>query len=76
MLAKIVALVIHEVVTEYRKLDHECRSEPERGYDVASTTAAETERATTWDHDKRVPATAADVRFGFTSQSHEEGRRA
>jgi hypothetical protein len=69
MLAKFIALVVHEVVTEYRKLDHECRCEPERGYDVASTTAAETERPGGWDHDKRVPATAADVRFGFGSRS-------
>jgi hypothetical protein len=32
-------------------------------YDPASTTGASTERAPSWDHDKRSPVTA--VRFGF-----------
>lgn len=33
-------------------------------YDPASTTAASTERAPSWDHDTRKPVTAS--RFGFT----------
>lgn len=32
-------------------------------YDPASTTAASTERAASWDHDRRMPVTAS--RFGF-----------
>lgn len=71
MLAKILALIIHEVVSEYRSLDQPTepqRPEPctrphadEHRYDPASTTAAQVERAAGWDHDTRPPAT----RIGF-----------
>jgi hypothetical protein len=71
VLARIVAVVLHEVLepvlAEYRKLDHECPPAPdpaaEHRYDVASTTAVVTERPNGWDHDQRRPVTAA--RFGF-----------
>jgi hypothetical protein len=63
MLAKLIAVVIHEVVTEYRKLDPPPAAEPPdpHRYDPASTTAASAERAGSWDHDKTPPVTA----FGF-----------
>ena len=73
MLAKIAALVAHEILkpimAEYRKLDApppSCDREHagDRRYDVASTTASETERAPSWDHDKRAPETA-QRRIGF-----------
>lgn len=71
MLAKLLALIIHEavapVVAEYRKLDaprceHGAQPDTHR-YDPASVTAIDTERASSWDHDTRKPVTAA--RFGF-----------
>lgn len=66
MLAKLIALVIHEIVTEYRKLDGQQEASPGpdgHRYDPSSTTATETERAPSWDHDKTPPVRA----FGFTS---------
>jgi hypothetical protein len=80
MLAKLIAVVIHEVREELRKLESAGGGpEPEPAspsvpeppepdeshhrYDPASTTGASTERAPSWDHDKRSPVTA--VRFGF-----------
>jgi hypothetical protein len=63
VISKLIAVVVHEVVTEYRKLDAPPEStlqDPHR-YDPASTTAADTERAGSWDHDKTPPVTA----FGF-----------
>jgi hypothetical protein len=64
MLAKIIALVIHEIVAEYRKLDTPPavpQVDAMPGYDVSSTTAASTERAASWDHDTKPPVKA----FGF-----------
>ncbi len=63
MLAKIVALFIAEIREELRKLDPPPAGEPQdvHRYDPASTTAAETERAVSWDHDKTPPVTV----FGF-----------
>jgi hypothetical protein len=74
MLAKLIAVAIREVREELRKMDGPqpaAPSSPEppgtdesrHRYDPASTTAASTERAPSWDHDKRHPVTAA--RFGF-----------
>jgi hypothetical protein len=62
MLARLIAVVIHEVREELRKLDLPA-AEPENPhrYDPASTTAGDTERAGSWDHDKTPPVTA----FGF-----------
>jgi hypothetical protein len=65
MLAKLVALVIHEVVTEYRKLDRAAEGADDRRYDVASTTAAEVERAAGREHEQ---PPAAAVAFGFGSR--------
>lgn len=71
MLARLIALAIHElaapVIAEYRKLDappscDHAPSQPDtHRYDPASVTAIETERASSWDHDKTPPVTA----FGF-----------
>jgi hypothetical protein len=63
MLARLIAVVIHEVREELRKLDEPPTGEPQDAhrYDPASTTAGETERAGSWDHDKAPPVTA----FGF-----------
>jgi hypothetical protein len=63
MLARLIAVVIHEVREELRKLDPPPAGEPQdpHRYDPASTTAAHTERAEGWDHDKAPPVTA----FGF-----------
>ena len=78
MLAKLIAVAIREVREELRRLDEPqparqdaAPSPPEppepdesrHRYDPASTTGASTERAPSWDHDKRSPVTA--VRFGF-----------
>jgi hypothetical protein len=69
MLAKLIAVVIHEVVTEYRKLDGQQNADAapaaddSHRYDPASTTAADTERAPSWDQDKEPPVRA----FGFRS---------
>ena len=63
MLAKLIAVAIHEIREELRKLDPPAAETPEdkHRYDPASTTAGETERAKTWDHDTSPPARA----FGF-----------
>ena len=65
MLARLIAVVVHEIVTEYRKLDAQGKPEPQReappAYDPASTTSVITERATSWDHDTSPPVSA----FGF-----------
>lgn len=55
MLAKLLAVVIHEVRRELRALDQPDGAAPDDAprYDPSSTTAATTERAETWDHDKR-----------------------
>lgn len=78
MLAKLIAVAIREVQAELAKLDtpRAAAQDPEPApavvpepdesrhrYDPASTTGASTERAASWDHDKRQPVTAA--RFGF-----------
>jgi hypothetical protein len=62
MLAKLIAVVIHEIRGELRKLvpPPAAEQDPHR-YDPASTTAAGTERAGSWDHDKTRPVTG----FGF-----------
>lgn len=64
MLARLIAVMVHEIVTEYRKLDSHCgeAAEDAHRYDPASTTASETERAPGWDHDKASPVTG----FGFS----------
>jgi hypothetical protein len=70
MLAKLIAVVIHEIREELRKLDppqaepQDAPADPHR-YDPASTTSAVTERASAWDHDKTPPVTA----FGFGRQT-------
>lgn len=75
MLAKLIAVVIHEVRAELRRLDEQASApaEPQTDsthrYDPASVTAIDTERAPSWDHDKRSPAVAASS-FGF--RQHEE----
>ena len=71
MLAKIIALVAHEIVTEYRKIDAppavpaEPPAAPQADemprYDTSSTLSASTERAGAWDHDTKPPVRA----FGF-----------
>lgn len=69
MLAKLLAVAIKEVRDELAKLDAPQSSPPEspqpdesrHRYDPASTTAASTERAPSWDHDTRQPVRA----FGF-----------
>lgn len=75
LLAKLIALMIHEVVSEYRKLSP---AEPplpvnDRKYDVASTTAVMLDRPDGWDLDTRMPITAADITivppFGFRSEN-------
>jgi hypothetical protein len=80
VIAKLLAVIIHEVAAEYRKLDAAQASQaralpepaesphPRRDDELAhlpSVTSADTERAAGWDHDKRHPVTAAEVRFGF-----------
>lgn len=63
MLAKLIAVAIHEVREELRKLDTPAETPQDtHRYDPASTTASETERAGTWDHDTAPPLRA----FGFT----------
>jgi hypothetical protein len=70
MLAKLIALVVHEIVTEYRKLDRQPEtSDGSPRYDPASTTSVVTERAEGWDHDKRPPVTA---RFGFGTRETQD----
>jgi len=63
MLAKLIAVVIHEIREELRKLDPPPAAEPEdtHRHDPASTTSAVTERGASWDHDKMPPVTG----FGF-----------
>ena len=63
MLATLLALVIHQVREELRKLDAAGTSTGDvPAADPASTTAADTERAPAWDHDTRAPA----ARLGFS----------
>ena len=72
LLAKVTALVAHgilkPVLAEYRKLDVPPACDKphagDRAYDVASTTAAQTERAASWDHDVRHPERARGIGFG------------
>lgn len=71
MLARLIAVAIHEVREELRRLDAasapasppEKNGEEQQRYDLRSVTSLNTERAASWDHDKRTPVTAA--RFGF-----------
>jgi hypothetical protein len=74
VLAKLIALIIHElaepVVAEYRKLDGqpESRATDAPGTDadaawLPTVTAADTEHAPQFDHDRRSPVTAAQVGF-------------
>lgn len=68
MIAKLIAVAIHEIREELRKLDPPSPPAAEtpqdaHRYDPASTTAATTERAGTWDHDTTPPVRA----FGFRS---------
>ncbi|HET9893674.1 MAG TPA: hypothetical protein VFQ44_01825 [Streptosporangiaceae bacterium] len=68
MLARLIALLIHElatpIISEYKRLDAPpppcplLHVDASRERDMASTTYATTERAPAWDHDKRPPATA------------------
>lgn len=67
ILVRLAAVAAHRLVTlrddfltEYRKLD----GPRELARSEMSCTAATTERAAAWDHDKRQPVTAA--RFGFS----------
>jgi hypothetical protein len=65
MLAKLIAVAIHEVRAELHKLDPPAtapQADEMPRYDVSSTTAASTERASSWDHDTRPPVRAS---FGF-----------
>jgi hypothetical protein len=70
VLARIIAVIAHEIAAEYRKLDAaapECER-PHAGehrYDPASVTSITTERAASFDHDTRPPVTAR-VPFGFS----------
>lgn len=67
MLAALIAVVIHQVREELRKLD--AAQKPEGGtpgYDPASTTEATVERAAQWDHDTQPPVRA--TRMGFTAR--------
>lgn len=65
MLGKLIAVAVHEIVTEYRKLDRPAAAAPPGdvmpSYDTASTLSASTERAPAWDYDTRPPVKA----FGF-----------
>lgn len=75
MIAKLIAVAVHEVIAEYRKLEagqadqaegavpEAPAPEPASAYDPASTTALTTERAASWDHDAKPPVRA----FGFAS---------
>lgn len=72
MLAKLIALVIHDlaapIVREYQRIDAPPPPCPykhteDQHCDIAGTTSACTERAQQWDHDRRAPATA--LGFGF-----------
>jgi hypothetical protein len=63
MLAKIVALVAHEIVTEYRKLDSPAAPASGGSHSELSCVCATTERAATWDHDTKPPVTARVVGF-------------
>jgi hypothetical protein len=68
VLARILALIVHEIVTEYRKLDAPETTESDAPrQELSSCTSADTERAAAWDHDKRPPPVAARGRppFGF-----------
>jgi hypothetical protein len=78
VLAKIAAMAIHEierrivapVAAEYRKLGAQPRCQRRHADDppvqLPSVVSAGTERAASWDHDRRVPAVAAQERFGFS----------
>ena len=81
MLARILAVVAHEIITEYRKLEPgpepECQRQhaDDRRYDVALTTAAQVERAPGWDHDQGEPITAAKLPVGFAPPARISGGR-
>jgi hypothetical protein len=71
MLAKLIALIAREIVTEYRKLDAgpEVAGEPDVTSPAElSCVTATFERATGWDHDTRAPVTA-QVPTGFVSRT-------
>jgi hypothetical protein len=69
MLAKLIALIAHEIVTEYRKLDAqpEADDEPAAVLPPGELSCADvvTERAPGWDHDTRAPVTARLGVVGF-----------
>jgi hypothetical protein len=74
MLARLIAGFVHEIVSEYRNLAMPARAP---AVDEApppvlpSVTAASTELASGWDHDKRAPAVAAQAPFGFTASGRQ-----
>lgn len=53
LIIKLVALVVHEVREELRRLEPVERDQLQ--YDPRSTTSGEYERAQGWDHDRRNP---------------------
>jgi hypothetical protein len=68
MLAKFIALFLHEILAEYRKLDADTECHRPHADDppeqLPSQTSAETQiDGRRWDHDTRHPVTA--VKFGF-----------
>lgn len=68
MIARLIATVIHELITEYRKLDGAVACErphaDEPPEQLPPVTSAYTERAGAWDHDQRHPPVANRVGFG------------
>jgi hypothetical protein len=68
LLGRLVATVANDIITEYRRLTAVPAGDGPA--QLPSVTAADTERAPSWDHDKRSPAVAAHERpFGFGGKS-------
>jgi hypothetical protein len=68
LFGRLVAVVADDIITEYRKL-RPPPADDDPAY-LPSVTSATTERAGSWDHDKRAPAVAAQQPpFGFRGES-------
>ena len=83
MLAKLVALIAHEIlgpiVAEYRRLDApepaDVPDEPAPSLPAGelSCVTSVTERAPGWDHDTRAPVTARATGFGRAASGSSAG---